>query len=198
MCGTNSISKLGVLSGQLFCKFVLNDKNLLIILKIIIKGIKSRASNCTVISSLDLRERFHALHGTAAMSHDNWPENSNHLWLRKKQGSPHNIRNLQQIEGRPVVETTGSLCWQHISRTLSFRGQSSTLGLAPQPGKAAAHTSLPLHPLSFRVERLPEIASIPEDHCPSFTLGQAQPSSPATDPERKQVTGLRALLQRKQ
>lgn len=40
--------KLCVLSGQLFCKFVLNDKNLLIILKIIIKNkTKSQASNCT-------------------------------------------------------------------------------------------------------------------------------------------------------
>ena len=40
--------KLGVLSGQLFYKSVLNDKNLLIILKIIIKNkTKSQASNCT-------------------------------------------------------------------------------------------------------------------------------------------------------
>lgn len=64
--------KLGVLSGQLFCKFVLNDKNLLIILKIIIKN-KVPSQQLHSISLLDLRERVPHATGTLSCP-DSWPE----------------------------------------------------------------------------------------------------------------------------
>lgn len=89
----------------------------------------------------------------------------------RKQGAPHNTSDTAAEQTRGG--DTGSLCWQHISRTLSSSGAwAAHLKAGSTAWEAAAHISAPP---PFSESGQLEMASIPRKTTVQATLGQAWP-----------------------